>query len=236
MKGVYLEKIGGVLRLLSVHRASLVVRSVIPFSYFSMRALTNNVQESRERVPSQQNHNEHSNKPSLEWAHRQIDAAAARDGSIQGADYFKKLIDDLPELKKCVTEAHTLIGDNNPDQLTRFQQSQFADRLSTFTSGIASERLMKTRQEEESTKKYTQSGTPTGENYWMEAGNILASPSVPGLVKDQLLSDMQKERREDSPAFMEPKKEENLSKEEISYAEHVRQQKRRLLDGFDALF
>lgn len=146
-------------------------------------------------------------------------------------EYLQKMVKEFPELLPCVEEARKLLNGNEPEQLTRFQQAQFTDRLAMYTSGVASKRLMQTRREESAAKKFTQDGTPTGENYWMEAGNILASPSVPGFVKDDLLEDLQTGRDPSSPAFMTPTKAQFLPSDEAEYAEHLRRQKRRLFDG-----
>lgn len=171
------------------------------------------------------------------WAKRITATAVEQERqSPASAAYFEKLVDDLPELSGCLEEAHRLMNGNEPHALTRFQQSQVVERLSAHTSGVASERLMQTRREESSARRFTQDGTPTGENYWMEAGNLLASPAVPGYVKDELLKDLQGSRSEQSPAFVEPSPKQFPVSADPDYAEHVRRQKRRLLDGSDILF
>lgn len=177
---------------------------------------------------------EQEEESNLDWLKRQaILSVAQKKQSKASAEYLQKMVKDFPELLPCVQEARRLLNGNKPDQLTRFQQAQFTDRIAMYTSGVASKRLMQTRHEESAAKKFTQDGTPTGENYWMEAGNILASPSVPGYLKDDLLEDLQTEREASSPAYWKPTREQFSPSDEAQYAEHLRRQKRRLFDGLD---
>ncbi|GET87733.1 hypothetical protein, conserved [Leishmania tarentolae] len=154
--------------------------------------------------------------------------------SQEAADYFRSIMHDESDFRLCLLEARRLMGGQDPEKLTRYQQSQFADRLSTYMSGIASDKLRRAHAEEQSTKRYTQDGTPTGENYWFEAGNTLSSPAVPGFVKDEILNDMQHERSAKSPAFMQPAEEEQLTAHDDDYAAHLRRQRRKLLRDTDA--
>lgn len=169
-----------------------------------------------------------------DWLKKRASSSVAqKKQSVASAEYLQKMIEEFPDLRPCVQEARRLLAGNDPEQLTRFQQAQFTDRLAMYTSGLASKRLMQTQREQSSAKKFTQDGTPTGENYWMEAGNILSSPSVPGYLKDELLEDLQKEREDTSPAFIKPTKEEFNPCDEVQYADHLRKQKKRLFDGVD---
>lgn len=149
------------------------------------------------------------------------------------ADYFSSILHDQPEFHDCLQEARRLMGGQEPERLTRYQQGQFADRLCTYVSGIASEKLRRAHAEETTTKRYTQDGTPTGENYWFEAGNTLSSPSVPAFVKDEILQDMQKERSAKSPAFEHPPEEAEMAGVDDGYAAHLRRQRSKLLHDAD---
>ncbi|KAG5507560.1 hypothetical protein JKF63_06509 [Porcisia hertigi] len=153
--------------------------------------------------------------------------------SQDAADYFHSIMKDESDFRQCLLEARRLMGGQDPEKLTRYQQGQFADRLNNYMSGIASDKLRRAHAEEQSTKRYTQDGTPTGENYWFEAGNMLSSPAVPGYVKDEILLDMQHERSSTSPAFVQPAEEERLAAEDHDYAAHLRRQRRRLLCDAD---
>eukprot|EP00796_Vickermania_ingenoplastis_P012522 gene12523-8577_t len=173
----------------------------------------------------------------LSWAKRQVKSGVSQQRcSEKAAKYFEEMLQEMPELHGCADEAKRLMGGNEPHSLTRYQQSQFLERFTLHTSAVASERLMATRREESSTQRFTQDGTPTGENYWMEAGNLLASPTIPSLVKDELLKDLQQERTAASPAFKEPEPDQFAPLQDENYAEHLRRQKRRLLEGSDTLF
>lgn len=151
----------------------------------------------------------------------------------EAADYFKSILHDQQEFRQCLQESRRLTGGQDPERLTRYQQGQFADRLCNYMSGIASEKLRRAHAEEQSTKRYTQDGTPTGENYWFEAGNTLSSPAVPGFVKDEILQEMQHERSAKSPAFERPPEEEQMADEDENYASHLRRQRHKLLRDAD---
>ncbi|TPP53302.1 hypothetical protein CGC21_3395 [Leishmania donovani] len=153
--------------------------------------------------------------------------------SQEAADYFRSIMHDESDFRQCLLEARRLMGGQEPEKLTRYQQSQFADRLGTYMSGIASDKLRRAHAEEQSTKRYVQEGTPTGENYWFEAGNTLSSPAVPGFVKDDILKDMQRERTAKSPAFVQPAEEGQLTAKDDDYAAHVRRQRHKLLRDAD---
>ncbi|CAG9572408.1 conserved hypothetical protein [Leishmania major strain Friedlin] len=140
---------------------------------------------------------------------------------------------DESDFRQCLLEARRLMGGQEPEKLTRYQQGQFADRLGNYMSGIASDKLRRAHAEEQSTKRYMQDGTPTGENYWFEASNTLSSPAVPGFVKDDILKDMQRERTAKSPAFVQPAEEEQLTANDDDYAAHVRRQRHKLLRDTD---
>ncbi|KPA78467.1 putative mitochondrial hypothetical protein [Leptomonas pyrrhocoris] len=153
--------------------------------------------------------------------------------SKEAADYFRSILHAQPEFHQSLREARRLMGGQEPEQLTRYQQGQFADRLCNYMSGIASEKLRRASAEEQSTRRYTQDGTPTGENYWFEAGNTLGSPAVPGFVKDEVLHDMQQERAAASPAFLRPPEETQMAEEDDGYAAHLRRQRDKLLRDAD---
>ncbi|KAG5503601.1 hypothetical protein JIQ42_05823 [Leishmania sp. Namibia] len=166
----------------------------------------------------------------MSFVQRSVDSGRQ---SQEAADYFRSIMHDESDFRQCLLEARRLIGDHDPEKLTRYQQGQFADRLSTYMSGIASEKLRRAHAEEQSTKRYTQDGTPTGENYWFEAGNALSSPAVPGYVKDEILKDMQHERSAKSAAYLQPAEEEQLAAEDDDYAAHLRRQRHKLLRDAD---
>ncbi|KAK7196350.1 hypothetical protein NESM_000571400 [Novymonas esmeraldas] len=169
-----------------------------------------------------------------EWIHTHLQRSVDSGRQSQAAaDYFRGMMHDESDFRQCLVEARRLMGGQEPDQLTHYQQGQFADRLSTYMSGIASEKLRRAHAEEQSTRRYTQDGTPTGENYWFEAGNVLSSPGVPAYVKDEILDEMRQERTSASPAYVKPAEEAQLAAEDEDYAAHLRQQRHKLLGGVD---
>ncbi|SYZ64653.1 hypothetical_protein (plasmid) [Leishmania braziliensis MHOM/BR/75/M2904] len=153
--------------------------------------------------------------------------------SQEAAEYFRGILHDESDFRQCLLEARRLMGGQDPEQLTRYQQGQLAERLGNYVSGLASDKLRCMHAEEQSTKRYTQDGTPTGENYWFEAGNTLSSPAVPEFIKDEILKDMQQDRSVKSPAFVQPAEEEKLATEDDDYASHLRRQRHKLLRGSD---
>ncbi|KEG08482.1 hypothetical protein DQ04_07081010 [Trypanosoma grayi] len=171
-----------------------------------------------------------------EWIKGHVDRAV-REGRQTGesAAYFESIMDDQQEFRQYVQEARRLLGDQDPRALTKYQQGHYAERLSRHMSGVAAERLMRAHTEDTNARRHTRDGTPTGENYWFEAGNTLASPSVPDFVKDEVLREMREGRKKTSPAFEEPGEVEDLAAADKEFAEHLRQQRQRLLCSDDVL-
>lgn len=163
-------------------------------------------------------------------------AVEAGKQTAEAAAYFESLWTAHPDMGQCLNAARDIVGTNDPQQLTRYQQSLFTDRLSEVTSRVASQRMMKMQNEESAVRRHAQDGSPTGENYWTEAGASLIAPDVPTFVKDEVLRDMQRDRPADSPAFEEPGEGEFKpvdGGDVEGYAEHVRRMKKSLLSGSD---
>ncbi|SCU69549.1 uncharacterized protein TEOVI_000111500 [Trypanosoma equiperdum] len=173
---------------------------------------------------------------SSEWMQTHI-SRAVEEGrhTKEAAAYFESIMNDKPEFRLFMREAQRLIGDQDPRGLTRYQQTHYSEKLSRYMSGVASERLMRAHTEDENTRRHTHDGSPTGENYWFEAGQILASPTVPSFVKDEVLREMRGGRKEDSPAFEEPKAVAEMEADDEGFAEHLRRQRKRLLSPDDHL-
>lgn len=150
------------------------------------------------------------------------------------ADYFQDALQGRPDLCAFVEKAKSLVGDTDPSRMTRYQQSQVTEELFRHSSTTTSKVLQGLHEEESGMKRFSTDGSPTGHNYWMEAGDFLASSEVPGFVKDEVLNDLRKDRPQDSPAFLEP--EEDWAAYTPDYTEHLRKQKRRLVEGSETLF
>lgn len=168
------------------------------------------------------------------WIGGFVDRAVA-DGrqSPEAAAYFRDILNDKPEFADCLREARRLTGGQDPAKFTPYQQGIFADRLGQYMSGVAAQKLMEVQQEEQQGKNFSKDGTPTGEQYWYEAGTTLASPAVPNYVKDEIFHDMQKDRRRDSPAFEVPAEAHRLAEKDDGFAAHLRQQRQSLFRGAD---
>ncbi|KAG8343230.1 hypothetical protein ERJ75_000942000 [Trypanosoma vivax] len=171
-----------------------------------------------------------------EWMRKHINTAVQEGReTLEAAAYFESIMNDKPEFRLCIQEARRLLGAQDPRHLTRYQQTHYSERLSRFMTNVAAERMLRAHAEEQRTQRHTQDGTPTGENYWFEAGQTLASPSVPGFVKDKVFQQMREERGENSPAFEDPKEMSELASKDRAFAEHMRNQRRRLLSTDDYL-
>ncbi|ESL06423.1 hypothetical protein TRSC58_05904 [Trypanosoma rangeli SC58] len=171
-----------------------------------------------------------------EWLRGHV-ARAVNEGrqTKESADYFESIMNDQAEFRQYVQEARRLMNNQDPCTLTKYQQEHLADRLSQHMSGVASERLMQAHAEETNARRHTQTGASTGENYWFEAGNTLASPSVPGFVKDEVLREMREDRKQTSFAFEESKEVQAMADKDEAFAQHLRRQRQRLLRSDDNL-
>ncbi len=151
-----------------------------------------------------------------DWLNRQVNRRV-EEGKItnEAAAYFAELRQKKPELGRFTRQARNLIAVDDPERLTRYQQQQISEKLRDSVSHFVAENLQKKFKEENEMKLYQQEGVPTGQNYWMEAGDVLLDPSVPAWIRDEILAEMQQGRPSDSPAFQEVKP---LSKEEMDAA------------------
>nr|CCC94409.1 unnamed protein product [Trypanosoma congolense IL3000] len=171
-----------------------------------------------------------------EWVRSHV-SKAVEEGrqSEASAAYFASIMEDQPEFRLYVKEAERLIGNQDPRSFTRYQKMYYGERLSRFMSGVASERLMRAHAENEGVRRHTQDGSSTGENYWFEAGQTLASPSVPNFIKNEVLREMREERKANSPAFEEPPAMADMAAKEEGFADHLRQQRQKLISPEDYL-
>ncbi|RNF17042.1 hypothetical protein TcG_05881 [Trypanosoma cruzi] len=160
---------------------------------------------------------------------------AVREGrqTKESAEYFESIMNDQVEFRQYIQEARRLLNNQDPRTLTKYQQGHFAERLSRQMSGVAAERLMRAHAEESNARRHTQDGTPTGENYWFEAGNTLASPSVPGFVKDVVMREMREDRKKKSAAFEESEELQAMADKDEAFAEHLRLQRQHLFRSND---
>lgn len=162
-------------------------------------------------------------------------AVTAGRQSPEAAAYFQDILLEKPEFADCLREAKRLTGGQNPTEFTPYQRGLFVDRLGQYMSGVAAQKMLQVQQEQQQGQTFAKDGTPTGEQYWYEAGSTLSSPAIPGYVKDDIFHEMQQARRPDSPAFDEPVEVHKMAEEDEGFAEHLRRQKQRLL-SVDSLF
>ena len=142
-----------------------------------------------------------------QWLDRAIDRNVASGRQTQqGADYFRTIA-SRPELRRLVVDLHQMVGGHDPEQLSAHQRKTFGDIFDLKATAFASDKLTKALNEQSGVKRYMEEGTPTGENYWIEAHSVLSSPAIPSYVKDQVFEDMKRDRPSDGIAGNPP---ENL--------------------------
>ncbi|RNF09861.1 hypothetical protein TraAM80_01886 [Trypanosoma rangeli] len=144
-------------------------------------------------------------------------------------------MNDKAEFCQYVQEVRRLMNNQAPRTLTNYQEGHLAEHLSQHMSGIALKQLMREHAEETNARHHTQTGASTGENDWFEAANTLASPSVPGFVKDEVLREMREDRKQTSAAFEESKEVQAMAEKGETLAQHLRRQRQRLLRSDDNL-
>ncbi|KAH9589331.1 hypothetical protein LSM04_006699 [Trypanosoma melophagium] len=170
------------------------------------------------------------------WLRGHVERAVAEGRQPQAvAAYFEGLLDDRPELRAYVRDARQQLGGTDPRTLTAYQQRTAADQIARHLSSDAAARLLRAHNEDTRARQHAHDGTPTGEAYWLEAGGTLASPAVPRRIKDEVLRDMQADRKVTSPAFDEPPETAALAAGDTDFAQHLREQRRRLLRPDDWL-
>ncbi|EPY38298.1 hypothetical protein AGDE_05631 [Angomonas deanei] len=160
---------------------------------------------------------------------------AVREGktSPKAMEYFKSIADGHSDFTDVLKETQTMVDGQDPQSFTNYQYKLYSQRISQKMAKVSSERLLRTHSEETTTKQHVQDGTPTGENYWYEAGKSLSSPGVPPFIKDEVIEEMRQSRKADSPAFDVPPEQKKLVEEDPGYAEHLRNGKKHLFSGTD---
>lgn len=116
-------------------------------------------------------------------------------------DTVRDVVQLRPEFRDVLQQARNLLHGNDPTQLTRYQQKDITERLLLYSSSMVSRQMSRAHTEESAMQRHSQDGSSTGENYWLEAGYTLSSSDVPRYVKDDIISNMQKDRGPNSPAF-----------------------------------
>lgn len=117
--------------------------------------------------------------------------------------YFASILDAQPELTSARNEAFQKIGSQDTQRMTRHQQQMLSEHLLKKGCAAAAARLQRAHAEEHEQQSYIKEGKPTSESYWFEDTGLI-SADVPNFLKDEILDDMQKQRRRDSPAFLRP--------------------------------
>jgi hypothetical protein len=139
--------------------------------------------------------------PSTVWMRERMDAALSAGKITKEAyDYFNITMCSHKGTQNIVDETHRAMDGQNPQEMTKFQQSTICDRVVQVGAIDVASKLQGMLSEEKQLENYSKDGTPTGESYWFEESSLL-DPNVPSHVKDDIMNDIQRSRRPDSPAF-----------------------------------
>jgi hypothetical protein len=113
--------------------------------------------------------------------------------------YYLRLQASLGQSVNPVLEqAREIVGDQDPRHFTQYQQRIVVQQLAHTANQIFSKDTKAMFNEQKGMKDFAENGTPTGENYWFEAGGTLTSPDLPREMKDDLFEEMKKDRPADS--------------------------------------
>ncbi|CUG88477.1 Hypothetical protein, putative [Bodo saltans] len=138
---------------------------------------------------------------SQQWMREQLEKAVASGKMTNKAyAYFAESLATNKSTQRLADETFKAVAGQDVKSMTRFQQSMIVDRVTLVGSLETSKALQEMYSESEGIKKYTEDGTPTGENYWFEERTLL-DHDVPPQLKDEVLGEMRKDRRPSSPAF-----------------------------------
>lgn len=139
--------------------------------------------------------------PSISWMRSQMDAALS-NGKItkEAYDYFNVSMSTHHETQALVHDTFEAVGDQDTKRMTKFQQSTIADRVMNVGAERVAKKMQSVLSEDQQIQKYSKDGSPTGESYWFEEA-ALVDPHIPEMVKGDILDDMRRSRRSDSPAF-----------------------------------
>lgn len=94
----------------------------------------------------------------------------------------------------------TSLGDQDPRHMTQYQQRILTTQMAHVANAVFAKDTKAMFNEQKGMKDFAENGTPTGENYWFEAGGTLTSPDLPREMKDDLFAEMKKDRPSDSDA------------------------------------
>ena len=125
--------------------------------------------------------------------------AAVKSGRATpaAAAYLESMVSRMGDKTDPVIErARELVGDQDPATLTQHQKQVYIAALSNQMGNIVAENTREMFSEQKGMKEFAQDGTPTGENYWFEAGGALTSHDLPRDMKDDLFAEMKRDRRE----------------------------------------
>ena len=76
------------------------------------------------------------------------------------------------------------------------------ERITQQIGDKVAARMHQVNAEEQAMRNLQENGS-SGENYWVEAPS-LSNPEVPPWIKDEIMQDMQRDRKPQSPANMTP--------------------------------
>ena len=117
--------------------------------------------------------------------------------SPKAAKYYEESFRRFHEMRPLVEMAKDHVGDQDTELWTNYQQQQFNNLMGDKAGEIAAIHLQRVYKEQQEIKEFAEKGTPTGENYWIEAPATLLNPDVPYELKQEIWEDMIKDRPKD---------------------------------------
>lgn len=115
--------------------------------------------------------------------------------------YYQRLHANLGDkAAPMMDKMRELLGEEDPRNLTQHQRNVYATVVTQHANAVFSKHTRDLLNEHKGMKEFADSGAPTGENYWFEAGGTLTAPDLPREMKDDLFDEMKRNRPEGSNA------------------------------------
>lgn len=129
--------------------------------------------------------------------------SAVNNGQMtpEARQYYQRLYSTLGDkAHPMMAKMQELLGNEDPRNLTQHQRNVYGTVVTQTANSVFSKHTRDLLNEHKGMKEFAESGAPTGENYWFEAGGTLTAPDLPREMKDDLFEEMKRNRPEGSNA------------------------------------
>jgi hypothetical protein len=130
-------------------------------------------------------------------------AVAAGRMSPKAGEKFVKAASLFPEAEPLFDAVQREIGGQNPDKFTTYQRQMFNEKLTNYCAHEVTNAFQKHSKDQQIFQKHNEDGTPTGENFWVEAPELM-NHEFPPEVREQIYSDLKNDRKPGSEAEAPP--------------------------------